>query len=186
MFAIIECNEQKSAYLRSVHFVLSSVGEMPDYRRQWSYMENSYANNDFDCTDEIPLHRVRGNQLGILLSIVTSLIIQQPLFLLLPLAVQLVSRTFGIKYNLFVRLFSPLLPASRKTESRELLRFNQLLAILFLVVTLLAYSFNLMIVAYISLSLLTIAVVLALCGFCLGCFMYFQWKQYLARRRKPA
>jgi hypothetical protein len=149
-------------------------------------MQQPLLNNSIDCADEIPMHQVRGNQLGILLSIVTSLIIQQPLFLFLPLAVQLVSRTYGIKYNLFVRLFSPLLPASSKTESRELLRFNQLLAILFLVVALVAYAFNLLILAYISLSLLTVAVVLALSGFCLGCFMYFHWKQFLARRRKSA
>jgi hypothetical protein len=149
-------------------------------------MQQPLQYNDFDCTDEIPLHRVRGNQLGILLSIVTSLVIQQLWFLALPLAVQLVSRTFEIKYNLFVRLFSPMLPASSKTESRELLRFNQLLAILFLAVTLVAHALNIPIVAYISLTMLTIAVVLALCGFCLGCFMYFHWKQFLARRRKSA
>jgi hypothetical protein len=149
-------------------------------------MRQTLHNNSFDCADEIPLHQVRGNQLGILLSIVTSLIIQQPLFLILPLAVQLVSRTYGIKYNLFVRLFSPMLPVSSKTESRELLRFNQLLAILFLMVSLVTYAFNLLIVAYISLTLLTIAVILALSGFCLGCFMYFHWKQFLARRRKSA
>jgi hypothetical protein len=147
-------------------------------------MQQPLRNNDFDCTDEIPLHRVRGNQLGILLSIVTSLVIQQLWFLAFPLVVQLVSRTFGIKYNLFVRLFSPMLPASSKTESRELLRFNQLLAILFLTVTLAAHALNIPIAAYISLTMLTIAVVLALSGFCLGCFMYFHWKQFLARRRK--
>ncbi|OCT16004.1 hypothetical protein A8709_10320 [Paenibacillus pectinilyticus] len=141
------------------------------------------TSSDYDCVDEVPLHRVRGNQLGILLSIVVSVLTQQLWLLLLPLIVQLISRSFGIKYNLFVRLLSPLFPASARTESRELLRFNNLLAILFLVVTLAASAFSLSIVAYISLSMLTVAVVLALSGFCLGCFMYFQWKQFLIRRK---
>jgi hypothetical protein len=143
-----------------------------------------YRADDYNCMDEVPLHRVRGNQLGILISIIISVFTQQLWVLILPLAVQLISRRYGIRYNLFVRVFSPLFPTSTKTESRELLRFNNLLAILFLAVTLAAYAVNFPIVAYISLGMLTVAVVLALCGFCLGCFMYFQWKQFVARRRK--
>lgn len=138
---------------------------------------------DYDCVDEVPLHRVRGNQLGILLSVLISIFTQQLWVLVLPLIVQLISRSFGVKYNGFVRLFSPLFPVSTRTESRELLRFNNLLAILFLIVTLAAHAFNSPVVAYISLGMLTLAVVLALCGFCLGCFMYFQWKQFLIRRK---
>jgi hypothetical protein len=140
--------------------------------------------DDYNCVDEVPLHRVRGNQLGILICIIVSVFTQQLWVLVLPLAVQLISRRYGVRYNLFVRAFSPLFPASSKTESRELLRFNNLLAILFLAVTLAAYAVNFPIVAYISLGMLSVAVVLALCGFCLGCFMYFQWKQFIARRKK--
>jgi hypothetical protein len=136
----------------------------------------------FDCIDEVPLHWVRGNQLGILLSVIASVTAQQPWILLLPLAVQLISRIFGIRYNLFVRLFAPLLPKSIRTEARELLRFNNLLAIIFLVVTLAGFALGWTILAYASLIMLTIAVVLALSGFCLGCFMYFQWKQFRSRR----
>ncbi|CAN7274538.1 DUF4395 domain-containing protein [Paenibacillus sp. LjRoot153] len=145
-------------------------------------MTNPLLHGDYDCVDEVPLHRVRGNQLGILLSIVASVLSQQLWILVVPLIIQLISRSFGVKYNLFVRLFSRLFPVSARTESRVLLRFNNLLAILFLVVTLIASLFNLMTLAYITLSMLTIAVVLALCGFCFGCFIYFHWKQYWARR----
>ncbi|OAS15651.1 DUF4395 domain-containing protein [Paenibacillus oryzisoli] len=145
-------------------------------------MTNPLLHDNYDCVDEVPLHRVRGNQLGILLSIVTSVLAQQFWILAIPLIIQLISRSYGVKYNLFVRLFAPLFPVSTRTESRELLRFNNLLAILFLIVTLTASLFNLMALAYITLSMLTIAVVLALSGFCFGCFIYFQWKQYLARR----
>ncbi|PWW06568.1 uncharacterized protein DUF4395 [Paenibacillus cellulosilyticus] len=139
--------------------------------------------SDFDCVDEVPLHRVRGNQLGILISVIVAVVTQQLWILVLPLVVLLISRTYGVKYNLFVRLFSPVFPRSTKTESRELLRFNQLLAILFLLVALIAFALSIPIIGYISLAFLSAAVVLALSGFCLGCFMYFQWKQYRARRR---
>lgn len=50
----------------------------------------------WECVAEVPLNLVRGNQLGILLSVIASLSLKQPLVLLLPLAVQLVSRWFGI------------------------------------------------------------------------------------------
>lgn len=145
-------------------------------------MTNQLLLSDYDCVDEVPLHRVRGNQLGILLSIIASVLSQQLWILLLPLIVQLISRTYGVKYNPFVRLFSPLFPVSTRTESRELLRFNNMLAILFLIVTITAFLLNITTLAYIALCMLTIAVVLALSGFCFGCFMYFHWKQYWARR----
>lgn len=136
----------------------------------------------YDCSVEVPLHWVRGNQLGILLSVVVAIGFDVLWILALPLAVQIISRTFGIRYNVFVRVFALLLPASSRTESRELLRFNQLLAILFLVGALTAHALNVAIVSYVFVGMLTAAVVLALSGFCLGCFMYFQWKQFRARR----
>jgi len=142
------------------------------------------SKSTYDCVDEFPLHWVRGNQLGILLSIVASVLTQQAWVLAIPLAVQLTSRWAGIRYNVFVRLFSPFFPKSARTESRELLRFNNLLAILFLATALVAWVLQATTLAYISLMMLTAAVVAALCGFCVGCFMYFQWKQFRARRRQ--
>lgn len=142
------------------------------------------SHTSYDCSVEVPLHWVRGNQLGILLSIVAAVSFNLIWILLLPLVVQLISRTFGIRYNLFVRLLAPLLPASKRTESRELLRFNQLLAMLFLIGTLAAHALGAELTSYIFIGMLTVAVVLALCGFCLGCFMYFQWKQFRARRAR--
>lgn len=137
---------------------------------------------DYRCEDEIPLHWVRGNQLGIFISVIVSVSTGQPWVLALPLLVQLVGRYAGVRYNLFVRLFSPLLPASSRTESRELLRFNNLLAILMLAVSLVALVLQAEVVGYAALAMLTAAVVAALSGFCVGCFVYFQWKQFRARR----
>jgi hypothetical protein len=139
---------------------------------------NSYT---YDCRDEIPMHFIRANQSGILIFIIAAVVINQPLLLGIPLLVQVISRTYGIKNNWFVRLLAPLFPQSSKTEARELLRFNNLLAILFLVGGLVFFVIGVEVVAYIFVAMLTIAVVLALSGFCLGCFMYFQWKQFRAR-----
>lgn len=141
------------------------------------------ARLDLTCVYDVPLHRVRGNQTGILLSIIATLLLSQMWILLIPLAVQLISRQFGVKYNVFVRIFASMFPVSAKTESRELLRFNNGLAILFLTITLVAFAFGFTLLAYISLGMLTVAVVLALSGFCLGCFIYFQWKQFIGLRK---
>jgi len=136
----------------------------------------------YQCEDEIPLHWVRGNQIGILLSVIATVALQQSWLLLIPLAVQLVGRYAGVRYNLFVRLFAPLLPASERTESRELLRFNNLLAILMLAAALVSFLAGAPTAGYVFLAMLTIAVVAALSGFCLGCFIYFQWKKFRASR----
>lgn len=146
-------------------------------------MKHTLQSLSYECIDEVPMHYVRANQSGILLSVIAAVLTQQFWILLLPLIVQLISRTYGVRYNLFVRLISPLLTASPITESRELLRFNNLLAIVFLVVSIGGFALNLTIVAYTSLIMLSIAVILALSGFCLGCFIYLHWKQFLARRK---
>ncbi|MEX2415524.1 MAG: DUF4395 domain-containing protein [Paenibacillaceae bacterium] len=135
----------------------------------------------FECADDIPLHWVRANQLGILLCIIITIIIGQPWLLAVALIVQLTARWLGVQHNIFIRLFTRLLPASTRTESRELLRFNNLLAILFLLGCLISFAFQATVVAYVFLAMLTIAVVLALSGFCIGCFIYYQWKQFWLR-----
>lgn len=138
----------------------------------------------FQCSDDIPLHWVRANQIGILLCIIISIITGQPWVLAIALAVQLTARWFGVRYNLFIRLIAGLLPTSNITESRELLRFNNVLAIIFLLGYSIATVFQATITAYVFLAMLSTAVVLALCGFCLGCFMYYQWKQFWLRRNR--
>ncbi|PZE22232.1 DUF4395 domain-containing protein [Paenibacillus xerothermodurans] len=144
---------------------------------------SNFNESSYDCVNDFPLHWVRGNQLGILLSVVASVLTQQAWVLVIPLAVQLISRWAGIRYNIFVRIFSPIFPKSSRTESRELLRFNNLLAILMLAVALIAWLLQATVLMYTSLIILSTAVVAALFGFCMGCFMYFQWKQFKARRR---
>ncbi len=145
------------------------------------FRKNEFLN--IDCTDEVPMHWVRANQSGILVSIIVSVLTASPWVLTIPLFVQLCGRFFGVRKNAFVRLIAPMLPPSLKTESRVLLRFNNLLAIIFLVCILGSYSLGMIISAYVFTAMLTTAVVLALSGFCLGCFMYFQWKQFRARQR---
>ncbi|GGG03523.1 DUF4395 domain-containing protein [Paenibacillus abyssi] len=146
-------------------------------------MKRQPSTTIYSCAISVPMHWVRANQLGILLSIIVTVVTQQYWVLAIPLAVQLISRQFGIKYNAFVRLFAPWLPASEHTEERVLLRFNNLLAILFMSGSLITFALGAAVIGYIFLGMLTIAVVMALSGFCLGCFMYFQWRQFLARRR---
>ncbi len=147
-----------------------------------SLKTHSLAADSYDCVDEVPLHRVRANQIGILISIIVMIATGQYWILAIPLLIQIISRAYGVKVNLFVRVISPILPKSKKTEARELLRFNNLLAILFLVGAILSFSFGLTLTGYIFTGMLTVAVVLALSGFCLGCFIYFQYKQFKAGR----
>src|SRR5690554_6806097 len=119
----------------------------------------SSLSSSYECMDEIPYHRIRANQLGILIFVIVTLLTSWYGLLLIPLVVQIISRQFGIQYNLFVRLIAPLLPESPKNESRELLRFNNLLAIFFLSGTIIAFLFNAAIVAYIFIGMLSAAII---------------------------
>lgn len=146
-------------------------------------MTDKLSFKSYECRDDVPYHWVQANQIGILLCIIIAVALQWPWILAAALVVQLISRANGIKYNVFVRLIAPWLPVSSKTESRELLRFNNLLAILFLAGSLICFAIGATLAGYIIVGMLATCVILALSGFCLGCFIYFQWKQFWTRRR---
>lgn len=70
------------------------------------------------------------------------------------------------------------------TESKELSRFNNLLAVIFLTISVVFFALGWTIAGYIVAGMLAIAAFTAICGFCLGCFIYFQYS--LRKNRKTA
>lgn len=133
---------------------------------------------------EVPVPFLRANQCGIVLTVSFALLTRN--FWLIPalLVVELAGLLGGSRFNLFVRIAKPLLQmqlAQAATESVELTRFNNTLAVAFL-----AISSTFLVVGWTTTGLITAGLLatvafIASCGFCLGCFLFFQFK--MLRRR---
>ncbi|OBG86325.1 hypothetical protein A9X05_01870 [Mycobacterium sp. E3298] len=133
---------------------------------------------------EIPMPYIKSNQTGIVLFAVLSFF-YAPLWLLSILwLIEVVGLATGGKYNLFIRVAKPWLEtAGKEAQAQELARFNNALAVGFLSLAVVSFSFGWTLAGYVFAAMLLAAAGAALLGYCVGCTVYFQYKQFLARRR---
>jgi len=133
---------------------------------------------------EIPLRYVKANQVGIVLFVVLSFVLQQIWLLAALLVIQAAGLLTEGRLNPFIAVAKRVI-RNKGTEMQavELQRFNNILAILFLVLALLAFAIGWPIVGYAFSAMLLIAAGVALVGYCIGCTIYFQYKQFLAKRK---
>ncbi|WP_249266982.1 DUF4395 family protein [Paenibacillus sp. HGF7] len=124
---------------------------------------------------------IKANQAGIVLFAVLTFATRQPWLLGLLLAIQLAGLL--LRWNLFVQAAKPFLRTDGETQAAELQRFNNVLAVLFLLLSVLSFSVGWTAAGYIFAGMLLAAAGTALLGYCIGCTVYFQYKQLLARRR---
>lgn len=130
---------------------------------------------------EIPMSYVKSNQAGIVLFVIASFLIS-PWILLALWLIQVVGLLSGGRYNLFVRLAKPYLRTEGKeTQAAELTRFNNSLAVIFLTLSLLSFAVGWTAAGYVFAAMLLAAAGVALLGYCIGCTIYYQYKQL--RRR---
>lgn len=130
---------------------------------------------------QIPVAYVKANQTGIVLFVLISLLLQPWLLAALWL-VQVVGLATNGRWNLFVRIAKPFLKtADRPTQAAELTRFNNLLAVLFLSVSLLFLLAGWTAASFAAALMLLAAASAALLGYCVGCTIYFQYKQFRHR-----
>ncbi|MEY9095155.1 DUF4395 family protein [Paenibacillus sp. RC84] len=130
---------------------------------------------------EIPMSYIKANQAGIVLFAVLTFATRQPWLLGLLLAIQLAGLL--LRWNLFVQAAKPFLRTDGETQAAELQRFNNVLAVLFLLLSVLSFSVGWTAAGYIFAGMLLAAAGTALLGYCIGCTVYFQYKQLLARKR---
>ncbi|WP_149093897.1 DUF4395 domain-containing protein [Paenibacillus terrae] len=132
----------------------------------------------------IPRPLVRANQWVIVLSVVFTWITGAYGVLAIPLVAGLLGVLFNFNPVMRVaKLFLKKSPSSYVQEDRGQQRFNQLLAVFFLLVALAGFTFQWSIVAYVSSAMVLVAALVAILGFCVGCFILYQWSQYQYRRR---
>jgi membrane associated rhomboid family serine protease len=104
------------------------------------------------------------------------------------LALPLVAGMLGIFFNFnpamrIAKLFLRKRPSEYAQEDRDQQRFNQMIAVCCLFLGIIGYWLHWMAIAYIFTILVAVAAFIAILGFCIGCFILFQWKQYQYRHK---
>ncbi|WP_150268164.1 DUF4395 domain-containing protein [Paenibacillus tepidiphilus] len=132
----------------------------------------------------IPRPLVKANQSFIVLSVLLTWITGWYLILALPLAAGLSGLLLG--YNPVIKLGASFLRKERSAyvlEDWEQQQFNQSIAVFCLAAGLISFLAGWTTAAYIFTALVAIAATVAIFGFCIGCFIHYQWKMYTHRRK---
>lgn len=135
---------------------------------------------------EIPMIYIKINQTGIVLFVAIAVILQQLLLLAVLWLIQLAGLLFGLKANVFIQLARPFVQerAMRgEKQAMEMQRFNNILGVVFLTVSLAGFALGWTIAGYIFAIMLFLAAFIAILGFCIGCVMYYQFKQLRHRMK---
>jgi hypothetical protein len=131
----------------------------------------------------IPRPLVKTNQWVIVISVLLTWVSGQEWFLLLPF----VSGVLGLLYG-----FNPIMQIAKRflkkkpeeyiPEDWEQQQFNQKIAVACLGIGFISFLVGWNTVGYVFTILVATAAFVAILGFCIGCFMLFQWKQYKYRK----
>lgn len=135
----------------------------------------------------IPKPLVLANQWTIVLSVVLSLITQTAWILLIPLISSLLGLLTG--FNPVLAVVKKLLtkPANQYVqEDYAQLQFNQWLAVGFLIIACISYFLKWSIMFNVATIMVGLAALVAILGFCIGCFIRFQYQQWMYRRKKSS
>ncbi|MEX2356664.1 MAG: DUF4395 family protein [Thermaerobacterales bacterium] len=131
--------------------------------------------------NEIPIPLIRANQAFLVSMVLLAALLGQPWPLAAALLIQAAPLVLGRKAHLIFALTRPALAGRIKnaaTEAAELQRFNQILAVLFLVLSLASFTLGQTNWGWIFAGLLAAAAGLAMAGFCIGCTIYLRWKLF--------
>lgn len=133
--------------------------------------------------NSIPRPLVRLNQWTIFLSVLLTWATGLYWILLLPLVANLMGVLF--KFNPIIRfgkLFLKQEPSHYIPEDADQQRFNSTIASFCLAGGLVSFLLSWTIAGYVFTIMVALASAIAILGFCIGCFIHFQAKQYLYRR----
>jgi hypothetical protein len=133
----------------------------------------------------IPLPFVRTNQWMIVFTVLAALLFSQPWILVIPLLVGIISLSTG--KNPAFWLARPFLskPLDQyPAEDPDQQRFNQWISVICLAVSLIAFTLGWTTVGTVFAVMVALAAFIAILGFCIGCFIRYQYLQWKHRRQK--
>lgn len=129
--------------------------------------------------DGIPISIVRLNRAVLVAGIVIGLIAQQPLFTTALFVILVSAILFGPRGSLIFQLGRRLFArriATDEREDRRLMRFNNSIAMVLLGAAQPAFVFGAPLLGWALALMVAVAASIALAGFCIGCFLYYQLK----------
>ena len=130
----------------------------------------------------IPRPVVRANQVVIFVTSVLTIVTGQALLLLIPLIANLLGL---VRFNPIMRIAALCLRKPKSSyipEDVDQQRFNSYIAIACLALSFVGFMLGINAIGYAFSAMVAIASGIALCGFCIGCFLHFQLKQWQYRR----
>ncbi|WP_423800415.1 DUF4395 domain-containing protein [Neobacillus sp. SAB-20_R2A] len=131
----------------------------------------------------IPRPLVKINQWTIVLSVVLTWLSGQEWFLLVPFVAGMSGLLFGFNPIMQIaKLFLRKDPKAYIPEDWEQQQFNQKIAVSCLGIGFVGFLLGWNGVGYVVTILVAVAAFVAILGFCIGCFIHFQWNQYRYRR----
>lgn len=133
----------------------------------------------------IPRPLVKTNQAFIVISVLLTWLTGQYWILALPLAAGLSGLLFG--YNPVLKLAAYFLRKERSSyvlEDWQQQQFNQSIAVFCLAAGLVSFLAGWTIAAYLFTAMVALAATVAILGFCIGCFIHYQWRMYTYRRKQ--
>ena len=128
---------------------------------------------------DIPINYIRTNQVILAVLTLSSILLQSGWLLLVTfifvIAPLLIGSKGNIAFHIAKRMFSKI--KGGKTEAAELQKFNQTIAATLLTIAVLVYFLTASWITWLFVGMVFVAVTVALMGYCVGCFFYFQWKK---------
>ncbi|MFJ5766215.1 DUF4395 domain-containing protein [Lysinibacillus sp. NPDC093210] len=132
----------------------------------------------------IPRPLVRLNQWTILISVILTWLTGIEEILAIPLVANLLGVLCDFNPIIrFGKLFLKKAPTAYIPEDAQQQKFNSSIATICLAGGLVAFLFNWQVVGYVFTTMVAIASSVAIAGFCIGCFLHFQLKQWQYRRK---
>lgn len=133
----------------------------------------------------VPRPLVRTNQWFIVISVLLTWITGIAWFLALPLVAGLLGLLVGFNPVMrFAKQFLKKHPSEYPPEDWEQQQFNQLIAVVCLALGLIGYLVHITLLAYVFTIMVAMAAFIAILGFCIGCFIRYQWMQYRYRKQQ--
>lgn len=144
-----------------------------------SAIPNSVSSSADSCDDGIPFPIVAVNRGIIVGGVLLALWTNQPLITTLILALLLPAALFGRKASPIFQIGSVLLReviAHAPKEDQRVQRFNNIIAVVMLGAAQIAFILGAAWLGWVFSVAVAFAALVALCGFCVGCFLYFQFR----------
>jgi len=131
----------------------------------------------------IPRPLVRTNQWTIFLSVIFTWVTGEAWILTIPLVANIMGLLFNFNPIMkFARLFLIKQGNQYIPEDVTQQKFNSCIAIFCLAIGFISFVVGWTIVGYIFTIMVAVASFIAILGFCIGCFIFFQLKQFKYRR----